>query len=272
MLMEKIIKVKVSNRTKKFFTEKGYSDVDGYFLIYPKDMNDTNRTKVKCKCFYCDVINDVVWSNYIIQINKTEKKIYCCHKCHFNKTKIKFKQNHGVDNIQNLSYVKDKIKKTNLEKYGCEYASQSEDVKDKIKKTMLEKYGVDHPMKNSEIFNRAQKSSYKHIKYKDTELHYQGKYELDFIEYCIENDIHIKNGPTIKYFLNSKDRRYFSDFYIPEKNLIVEVKSTYTFNDDYEENIAKKQYSIKSGFNFLFIIDKDYSQLESILLKLTPDN
>ena len=265
MLLDKLLKVKVSNRTKKLFIEKGYSESDGYFLIEPKDMNDSNRTKVKCKCVYCNVINDVVWSNYIIQINKTEEKIYCCHKCHFNKTKIKFRKNYGVDNIQSLNFIKDKIKKTMLEKYGCEHASQSQNVKDKIKKTMLEKYGVDHPMKNSEIFNRAQKRSYKHIRYKNSELHYQGKNELNFINYCIDNDISVQNGPTIKYTHLSKDRRYYSDFYLPEYNLIIEVKSTYTFQADYEENLSKREYSLRSGYNFLFIIDKDYTELNELI-------
>jgi len=272
MLLENIINVKVSNRTKKYFHSKGYVEENGFFQVLPEDMNDTNRTIVKCKCFYCQVVNVVTWSNYIIQISRTHERIYCCHKCHFNKTKIKYMMNHGVDNIQTLESVKNKIKETNLEKYGCEYTLQSEKIKNKIKNTLLKRYGVDHPMKNEDIFNRAQKSSYKHINYKNTKLHYQGSYELDFIEYCIKNEINIENGPTIKYVLGSKDRNYFSDFFIPEKNLIVEVKSTYTFNDDYEENLAKKEYSIKSGFNFIFIIDKDYSQLESIFFEFTPDN
>ena len=265
MLLENIINVKVSNRTKKFFIEMGYIENDGFFQVDYKDMNDTNRTKVLCKCDYCGLINNITWSNYIVQINKTIQKRYSCHKCHFNKTKIKFVENYGVENIQNLDKIKDKIKKTCIEKYGVSNVFKSVVVKDKIKKTMLKKYGVDHPMKNLEIFNRAQKNSYRTIKYKETELYYKGTYELDFIEYSIENEINIENGPTIKYFLNSKDRRYFSDFYLPEYNLIIEVKSTYTFNDDYEENLAKREYSIKSGYNFLFLIDKDYSKFESYI-------
>lgn len=30
-------------------------------------------------------------------------------------------------------------------------------------------------------------------------------------------------------------------------------------------NNAKKEYSINSGYNFLFIIDKNYSELEKII-------
>jgi hypothetical protein len=358
MLIEKIIKVKVSNRTKKFFIEKGYTEHDGYFLIEPKDMNDTNRTKVKCKCVYCDIINDVVWSNYIIQINKTEEKIYCCHKCHFNKTKIKFKQNHGVDNIQNLSYIKDKIKKTNLEKYGVECVLNSEEIKDKIKKTniekygkeysisssfvrnkiinsfitrygvenifcsssqfredinrklkqslnsddvkykrkescfekygfdnpmqsdivkqkskntCLEKYGVESPMQSDILFHKQQISGLKTKKYNNTDLTYQGTYELDFIERYY-NRVTIEKTNPIQYKLNENTHYYHPDFYLPDYNLIIEVKSSYTYEYDLDKNITKKEYSIKSGFNFIFIIDKDYSELESILLKSSPDN
>jgi hypothetical protein len=265
MLLENIINVKVSNRTKKYFIDKGYVEKNEFFHVHPEDMNDTNRTKVLCKCDYCGLINNITWSNYIVQINKSVENIYSCHKCHFNKTRIKFVEKYGVENIQNLDKIRNKIKKTCIEKYGVSNAFKSVVVKDKIKKTMLERYGVDHPMKNLEIFNRAQKNSYRTIKYKHSELYYKGTYELDFIEFCIKNEINIENGPTIKYFLNLKDRRYFSDFYLPEYNLIIEVKSTYTFNDDYEENLTKKEFSIKSGYNFIFIIDKDYSELNYIL-------
>lgn len=262
MIIEDIIKVRVSNRTKKYFFQKGYIDTNGYFFVKPEDMNDTNRTIVNCKCDYCGDIKKVTWSNYITQINKTDSMIYCCHKCHFNKTKICFKKKYGVENIQILEQVRDKNKMTCIKKYGVETPLKSDEIKKKIKNTLIKKYGVDHPMKNENIFNKAQNNSYKHIKFKETELHYQGKYELDFIEYCIKNYIDIQNGPTIKYNFLSKERKYFSDFYIPNKNLIVEIKSTYTYNADLDENLTKKEYSLKSGYNFIFIIDKNYNELE----------
>lgn len=265
MIIENIIKVKVSNRTKRYFLQKGYLDNNGYFFVRPEDMNDTNRTKVACKCDYCGDIRNVMWSNYLIQINKTSDKIYSCHKCHFNKTKMLFREKYGTENIQVLEEIKNKIRITCLKKYGIGYPSGSKEAREKMKKTLIDRYGVDHPMKNEDIFNKAQKSSYKHIRYNGTNLHYQGKYELDFIEYCMNNNIDIKNGPTIKYIYLKKDRRYFSDFIINSKNLIVEIKSTYTFDDDRDENLAKKEYSIKSGYNFIFIIDKNYDELESIL-------
>ncbi len=47
--------------------------------------------------------------------------------------------------------VKDKIKKTNLDRWGTEHPSQSKYVKEKIKKTNMKKYGVDYPLKLSSI-------------------------------------------------------------------------------------------------------------------------
>ena len=268
MLLDNVIKVKVSNRTKKFFIEKGYVDKNGYFYVNHIDMNDTNRTKVNCECDYCGVIKNITWSNYIIQMKKTDDNIYCCHKCHFNKTKIVFLKKYGVENVQILESVRDKMKKTNNEKYGFDYASQSNCVKNKMKKTLIERYGVDHPMKNEDIFHKAQMKSYKKIKFGDTELHYQGSYELDFLEYSIGNNIVVENGPTIDYIHDNKKRKYYSDFYLPEYNLIVEIKSTYTLNYDYLENLSKKEYSIKNGYNFLFVIDKNYDNLENIIFNI----
>ena len=65
--------------------------------------------------------------------------------------------------------------------------------------------------------------------------------------------------------MNNKNRVYHSDFYLPEYNLVVEVKSKYTYNADYEENLLKKEYTIKAGYNFIFLIDKDYTELEKII-------
>jgi hypothetical protein len=174
-------------------------------------------------------------------------------------------QKYGTENVFQSEEIKRKIRSTNLEKYGFEYPSQSNFIKDKSKITSIKNYGFDHAMKNSEYFNNRQKILFKKISFNNTDITYQGSYELHFIQYSIENSIEFTNGPSIPYIMNDKSRIYHSDFYLPKYNLICEVKSTYTFNDDYEENILKKQYSINSGYNFLFIIDKNYIELEKII-------
>jgi hypothetical protein len=140
MLLDKIIKVKVSNRTKKYFFDKEYEDIDGFFMVKPEDMNSTNRTKVDCKCDYCGKINSITWCSYIVQVGV--ENITCCHKCHYNKSKIVFLKNFGVENPASLVEIKDKVKKTCFEKYGFDSPFHNEEIKNKIKATFLEKYGT----------------------------------------------------------------------------------------------------------------------------------
>ena len=88
---------------------------------------------------------------------------------------------------------------------------------------------------------------------------------MDFIEFCIENNINFEPGPTIDYVLDGINRKYHSDFYIPDFNLICEIKSNWTYNRDFSENLAKKEFSEKNGYNFIFLIDKNYNYLKKLL-------
>ncbi len=248
-----------------------------------------SHIRIKYICDLCDEVLSTTFKAHYKKINaESSIKELCgkslCKKCIYvkskqtmlnkyghvsysstNKYKQKMFERFGVDNISQLQSVKDKKVKKSLEKFGVEHIFQSENFKIKSKITWMENYGVDNPTKNKEIYEKAQATAYKTIKYKDTDLKYQGSYELDFIEYCISNNIHIENGPSIQYYMDGKNRMYHSDFYLSKYNLIVEVKSTYTYNDDYDENILKRQFSIESGYNFLFIIDKDYKEFEKII-------
>ena len=52
-----------------------------------------------------------------------------------------------------------KSKKTNLERYGVENASQSEVIKEKIKKTTMKNHGVEHYMHSKELREKAKKTN-----------------------------------------------------------------------------------------------------------------
>jgi hypothetical protein len=56
-----------------------------------------------------------------------------------------------------------------------------------------------------------------------------------------------------------------ADFYLEKLNLIIEIKSSYTYNYDLEKNLSKEKFSKLNGYNFLFLIDKDYNTFDEIL-------
>lgn len=152
----------------------------------------------------------------------------------------------------------EKAKKTSLLRYGVENPTQAQFVKDKIAKTNIEKYGGTSHMHNDEIFHKVEMNSFKsHLH--SSGVYYRGNFEKDFLD-NFSDVIKIENGKGIKYILDGKERVYYPDFYIPEFNLIIEIKNGYLLKRDQIIIDAKEKACIKAGFNYLLINDKDYSE------------
>ena len=94
---------------------------------------------------------------------------------------------------------------------------------------------------------------------------YQGSYENDFLDLCKSLELKVTRGKTIKFIHNNKEKVYFSDYYLEDYNLIVEVKSWYTYELHKELNLVKQSSVLEQGYNFLFIIDKKYDSFLSII-------
>jgi len=109
--------------------------------------------------------------------------------------------------------IKEKLKKTNLERYGVENIYQSEKIKEKIKNTNLIRYGYTNPFLNPDtllnIHNKLKKTNLERNGYEypfqdkillktildkqsktfvnklyHNNILYQGSYELDFLFLC----------------------------------------------------------------------------------------
>jgi hypothetical protein len=181
-------------------------------------------------------------------------------------TFIKF----GVEYPLQSEDVHDSIKKTNNEKYGVDYFMSATKFNDVI----FEKYGVNNIMKNESSKLKSQntclerygvrnvsqstqfQNAYKWYTYKlpsGREVKYQG-YENRYIPILVrkygEENICFEaiDIPRIKYIYNGKEHYYFPDFYIPKDNLIVEIKSTYTYETHKELNHLKFQSTVSAGF------------------------
>ena len=75
---------------------------------------------------------------------------YCSNKCVTKSKEVKEKvkqtnlERYGVENTLQSKIIREKIKQTNLERYGTEIPIQSQSIKEKVKQTNLEKYGVEY--------------------------------------------------------------------------------------------------------------------------------
>ena len=86
--------------------------------------------------------------------------------------------------------------------------------------------------------------------YNNSELYYQGSYELDFLnKYFLK--VKIERSKSIKYKIDDNIKIYYPDFYLPEYNLIVEIKSTYIWNKNLKSNLAKLKHISDNKINFI---------------------
>jgi len=165
-------------------------------------------------------------------------------------------EKYGVKNPFQSEIFKDKLVKTNIKKYGVKYPSQSEEIKEKMYSTSIKNYGFKYPTQNREHLYKRFNVGYR-IEYIDG-LSCQGGYEKDFI-LKFKDKVRIENGLSIEYYYNGEKKVYHSDYYLPDFNLVVEIKSTYWYELNKELCLAKEEYTRKK-YNYLMILDKKYEE------------
>lgn len=190
-----------------------------------------------------------------------------------NKSKNTYFKIYGVDHISQSGYFRLKYCSTCLNKYGVEYPLQNENIKTKTVETNLLRYEVKNPTQNAEISQKA--GSFKNSRHKFTLpsgiiISLQG-YEPFGLNKLLslydENEIKFKrvDMPEIWYVTNDGSwHRYFPDFYIPKDNLIIEIKSKYTYNIYKELNELKKDACLYLGYKFQFLIFKRTGEEEEV--------
>ena len=245
---------------KQDSTFGGYSSINESIEYYTKYVFEDNEG-------YCNNCGAIV------NIKGTSIRKFCCHKCALSYNNLLYLNSQAShDKAKNTFFdkfgsypmanklIKEKRINNNLEKYGVKYTLQLESVKETRRKSNLLKYGVENVSQNLEIHERALRHSYKLKAFRDTNLWYQGSYELDFLEKYYEKYPDIKRGPSIKYEFNGKNKVYHPDFYIPSLNLIVECKCLYRYIKDKSIIDAKEKATIANGFNYQLILDKQLLQ------------
>jgi len=190
------------------------------------------------------------------------------------KTRQSNLEKYGVEKPQQLKLLKNKTRDTNLEKYGVEHHSKLQETQDKKVKTNIEKYGVTNVSQNAEIYDKIVKRLYRTKDYTlpSGKISKVQGYEPFAITYLLEKyneseiSIDTQDKPRIKYFDEIGEQHYyFPDIYIPKENLIIEVKSKWTFSNEQKRHFEKRQACLDAGYNFKFMIfDKDGNLLNTL--------
>lgn len=282
MILDKFINIEMKGANIRFYKEKYNCIVGDIVSIDITDLRKGTSLLVNTECDVCGSFKKLSYRKYIKSINNGGY-YSCSSKCSTNKKKNTYIENYGVDSPLKCDMIKDKMKITCINKYGVDNPMKNDDVKKRSRETCLDRYdsetyvsselykekmneiyGVDNSMQSIEVNSKRIKSSFNMGEYGD--IKYQGSYELDFLkQYHNKVDI-IRPEFTIKYTDNDDtEKSYLPDFYIPSKNLVIEIKSTYYYNLHLELNLLKKKSTIESGYNYLLIMDKNYNELNIII-------
>ena len=68
-------------------------------------------------------------------------------------------ERYGVENPFQSKQIQEKIKKTNVERYGVETVTQNKEVIQKMKKTNLERYGAENPSQSKQIKEKIKQTN-----------------------------------------------------------------------------------------------------------------
>jgi len=264
MIKEKFCNVKINAHNKHFYKNVKIGDI-----ISIKPENTHHKFKITAICEICGNENYMTLGNYWRNFFRHGKNKYTCKSC-MHKT---FGSEHFTKNRDQVK-IKNSRENTWLKKYGVKHNSQVKEIKEKMvhnrEEIMLQKYGTKYALQVPEFYEKAlQNKNYSLYKIKpyNEKLNYQASYEKHFLDYCTNiNIIHlVSKGPTIRYFYDNMNRRHYPDFYIKELNLIIEIKSSYTYKQCEKMNNAKRKASINQGYNYIFIIDKDYTDFNTYI-------
>ena len=184
------------------------------------------------------------------------------------KSKATCLENHGVEYSMQSAEVREKAKATMLENHGVEHALQSAEFMEKAKTTMLENHGVEHALQNLEIFERQQKSAWKRKEDYTTPSGqvwttlqgYEPLVAPKLIDEYGEDDItpDLKQVPCV-WWTDSKGVRhkYYCDFYVKSRKLVIEVKGPWTETKDAEKIVATREAANALGYGYRLIVLDD---------------
>jgi len=212
------------------------SNIKKYGVEMPFQSKNIHK-KIKETCIKkYGMDNPMKVSSIAIKVSNTRKMFTIEQKEHYLKKRAETWLNiYGVENIfENVAYIEEKV----LEKYGVRNVAQCVDIALKKDAHPKSKY-YDYIWKDG---RQSRLQGYEYIVLNELE---QKGYTFD--------DIKTSKSDMPKIWYNGEDNkkhRYYPDFFIPQQNIIIEVKSPYTLNYNYSTNMLKAKAALDMGFDF----------------------
>lgn len=150
MIIEKTIRVKVSNRIKSYYNKLGYDTSLSELEVKIEDLQKSSNYKILVGCDICNLTRRLPYNKWVKNTN-SGNRIYTCHKCSSIKNKETCLAKFGVDNPSKCPEIREKVVQKFIKKFGADNPQKNSEVREKTKKTNLNRWGVESPSKSEEI-------------------------------------------------------------------------------------------------------------------------
>lgn len=175
------------------------------------------------------------------------------------KAKETWMQIYGTDNPLKSASVQRKKDDTMMERYGVLNYTEHPDFLVKSQKTCFKNFGVRNQTQNPIIYKKIKKSLFRVKNYLDTQLDYQGSYELHFLNRMNAAGLvnQVSMPEPFSYTLSGVSAVYNPDFLF--RGDIIEIKSDWTYDrkgtnkELREKNEAKWAAVRASGQNIIIL-------------------
>lgn len=177
MILEEFVEIIGNSKNIKHYRDRGYEiNVGERIKVNVFDLTDGSTFKLLVCCDFCKSEKKIEWSSYKKYTTLDKDGKYYCISCSKEKRIMTNLVRYGGKSPTSNKDVVDKIKKTNLlkygnnsslhgtnqqrtesiflKKYGTKSPLESDQIKKKIQETNLERWGEKVPLKSETVLNK----------------------------------------------------------------------------------------------------------------------
>lgn len=158
MIITEFVLIKMNGKHIRKYRDKGYiCEVGELIKVNVIDIPRNSQVKILVECDVCKIRKEVLNETYYNSFDNGG--YYSCSKCKISKTKNTNLEKYGVEYYTKTDEYIEKSIKTNIKKYGTEWRLQNREEYLKQVESNLNKYGCENTFQVEEIKDKIKKEN-----------------------------------------------------------------------------------------------------------------
>lgn len=253
MIIDENIKIRVTNKTKKHYSDLGYDVSSEFIIVNVFHLKNSSNYKIRVKCDICFCDRILPFNKYLKNTNYNST-IYTCMSCSFIKNKKTNLDRYGVENPSQVNEFKNKKIETFIKNYGVKNPQLDPNIREKTMNTVREKYGVDFTFQSNDIREKSYITNIK--KYGYTSYSKTEEFKDKMRKTCLEkygSNSPIENLEILDKCKKTNLKKYGFEYQISSPDVKRKIK------EKTMSNLFRENFNISKDNNYLsYLGDSNY--------------